>query len=98
MWREQHGENPQADFSEAEKHFTGALKEAPAAQNYLHRGEVRFHRAHSLEKDLSPDRAKRDYGAAADDYEEAIRLSPELSSRLAEGLAEARRKSLAAPR
>jgi tetratricopeptide (TPR) repeat protein len=98
LWREEHGLDPEKEFAEAERHFTEALKEAAFAENYFHRGVVRLRRAAFREKKAPESRATSDYAAAADDFEQAIRLSPGLASKAQAPLGEARRKSLVSPR
>jgi tetratricopeptide (TPR) repeat protein len=97
LWREEHGLDPETDFVEAERHFTEALKEAAFAENFLHRGELRLRHAAFREKKAPRDRATSDYARAAEDFEQAIRLSPGLASRPEAQLSEARRKSVVPP-
>jgi tetratricopeptide (TPR) repeat protein len=98
LWREAHGLDPEKEFAEAERHFTEALKESAIAENYHHRGIVRFRRAAFREKKAPAGRATSDYAAAAEDFEAAIRLSPGLAVKLEAALGEARRKSVVSPR
>jgi tetratricopeptide (TPR) repeat protein len=98
LWREEHGLDPETEFAEAERHFTEALKEPAFAENYFHRGVVRLRRAALREKKVPESRATSDYAAAAEDFEQAIRLSPGLASKVQAPLGEARRKSVVSPR
>ena len=93
-YRISRNQDPEALFLSAEECFTRATRiDKHYAPSWLERADLKAKHAAYLEKKNDPARAGERYASATKDYDEALRLAPDLSSQARDAQRQARLKA-----